>query len=191
MASITLSLNRAVIVRTFLRGYWYCRNGAAAEQTSSASVNAHNRAMRRLSSSEMSTGENLNQIGKPTENSRTVRRRNRCNELLAKSDHWITSADKGRTVVFYHPEQPFPYEHTRPLPEVSESDLREGDSVLKIQIRHAAVTDESKMYRPEHYSAMKPMFYDDLKVVKPNFRKKKLEAAGIPSPHEPSPREGV
>ncbi|GAV05416.1 hypothetical protein RvY_15555 [Ramazzottius varieornatus] len=49
-------------------------------------------------------------------------------------DHWVLSADQGRTIVCYHPERPFPYEHSLPVPR-QESLFNEGDSVLKVQLR--------------------------------------------------------
>lgn len=49
-------------------------------------------------------------------------------------DHWVVAADMGRTLVLYHPERPFPYEHSLPMPR-QESFLNEDDSVLKLQYR--------------------------------------------------------
>ncbi|XP_041347510.1 39S ribosomal protein L42, mitochondrial-like [Gigantopelta aegis] len=38
----------------------------------------------------------------------------------------------GSTVVCWHPEPDFPYEHTQPLPR-NQREMAEGDSVLKVQ----------------------------------------------------------
>uniref|UniRef100_T1KFJ6 Large ribosomal subunit protein mL42 n=1 Tax=Tetranychus urticae TaxID=32264 RepID=T1KFJ6_TETUR len=46
----------------------------------------------------------------------------------------ISLTDDGRTIVMYHPEPSFPYEHTKPLP-VEEPKLKEEDSVLRVDLR--------------------------------------------------------
>ncbi|XP_064488044.1 large ribosomal subunit protein mL42-like [Ornithodoros turicata] len=47
---------------------------------------------------------------------------------------YTVMTDDGSTIVCWHPEREFPYEHTKPLP-VIEPRVREGDSVLKLQVR--------------------------------------------------------
>ncbi|XP_015786173.1 39S ribosomal protein L42, mitochondrial [Tetranychus urticae] len=51
-----------------------------------------------------------------------------------QSDVQISLTDDGRTIVMYHPEPSFPYEHTKPLP-VEEPKLKEEDSVLRVDLR--------------------------------------------------------
>ncbi|CAN7988384.1 unnamed protein product, partial [Ixodes hexagonus] len=48
--------------------------------------------------------------------------------------HKIVLTDDGSTIVCWHPEEEFPYEHTKPLPKIDPV-LNEGDSALKLQVR--------------------------------------------------------
>ncbi|XP_019870207.1 39S ribosomal protein L42, mitochondrial [Aethina tumida] len=49
----------------------------------------------------------------------------------AASDSRVVLTDDNSTLVIWHPKQDFPYEHTRPLPEIK---LEESTSVLKTQL---------------------------------------------------------
>ncbi|XP_055330002.1 39S ribosomal protein L42, mitochondrial-like [Paramacrobiotus metropolitanus] len=62
-------------------------------------------------------------------------------------DHWVVCADEGRTLVLYHPERPFPYEHSLPIPR-QEALLKEGDSAVKVQFRLDVV--QAEMARNKH-----------------------------------------
>ncbi|XP_053203282.1 39S ribosomal protein L42, mitochondrial-like [Panonychus citri] len=53
---------------------------------------------------------------------------------FSQSEIQISLTDDGQTIVMLHPEQSFPYEHTKPLPKV-ETKLKEEDSVLKLELR--------------------------------------------------------
>lgn len=57
----------------------------------------------------------------------------------------IVLTDDGSTIVCWHPEQEFPYEHTKPLPKVDPK-LNEEDSALKLQVR---LDNISRWYRNE------------------------------------------
>ncbi|XP_067141457.1 large ribosomal subunit protein mL42 [Centruroides vittatus] len=63
---------------------------------------------------------------------------------IGDKDQWIVMTDNGNTIVCWHPEKHHPYEHTLPLPEI-EPELKEGDSLLKIQYR----LEDHHRYRPE------------------------------------------
>ncbi|XP_074600764.1 mitochondrial ribosomal protein L42 [Brevipalpus obovatus] len=45
----------------------------------------------------------------------------------------ISFTDDGQTIVCYHPEPSFPYEHSKPLPKV-ESKFVENESVLRVDL---------------------------------------------------------
>ncbi|CAN8017377.1 unnamed protein product [Ixodes persulcatus] len=59
--------------------------------------------------------------------------------------HMIVLTDDGSTIVCWHPEPEFPYEHTKPLPKV-DPELNEGDSALKLQVR---LDNINRSYRNE------------------------------------------
>lgn len=63
---------------------------------------------------------------------------------LSSSDHWITSADHGRTIVCYHPERDFPYEHSLPMPESTTPLDSSAESALRVQLRADALDDGDK-----------------------------------------------
>jgi len=46
----------------------------------------------------------------------------------------ISVTDDGKTIVCWHPEQQFPYEHSKPMPKMI-SNFVETDSVLKMDLR--------------------------------------------------------
>lgn len=50
----------------------------------------------------------------------------------------------GNTVISWHPEPKFPYEHTRPLPN-RQKEASVGDSVMKVQ----HLREEMTKYRPD------------------------------------------
>lgn len=47
---------------------------------------------------------------------------------------WVVLTDDGSTIVCWHPEQPFPYEHSKPIVR-PDPELKESDSALKVQVR--------------------------------------------------------
>lgn len=54
--------------------------------------------------------------------------------VLKERESWVVLSDDGNTILCWHPEVPFPYEHSKPLPYI-EPELREEDSVLKLKYR--------------------------------------------------------
>uniref|UniRef100_A0A6G4ZZU1 Large ribosomal subunit protein mL42 n=1 Tax=Rhipicephalus microplus TaxID=6941 RepID=A0A6G4ZZU1_RHIMP len=52
----------------------------------------------------------------------------------SQSKERIVLTDDGSTIVCWHPEQEFPYEHTKPLPNIRPK-LDEANSALKLQYR--------------------------------------------------------
>lgn len=56
----------------------------------------------------------------------------------------IVLSTDGGPILCWHPEQPFPYEHTKPLPR-KEPEIRQGDTELKVQY----MLDEKYKYRPD------------------------------------------
>merc|ERR1712004_60706 len=55
----------------------------------------------------------------------------------------IVASEDSSTIVCWHPEPAFPYEHSKPLP-LRREELEQGDSVLKVQY----VEDYENRYRP-------------------------------------------
>ena len=78
--------------------------------------------------------------------------------LVAFRDHWVTAADEGRTLVLFHPERPFPYEHSLPIPR-QESLVNEGDSVLKVQYRLDQVESEAAKDKTDKYDIIEKTIY--------------------------------
>lgn len=93
----------------------------------------------------------------------------------------IVVSKDGATVICYHPEEKFPYEHTKPLPR-KEDEMREGESALKIQL----LDDYNSRYRPNgptNQELMK-MFYTTRHVWDPKPRKRRIKTS------PPRDREG-
>jgi large subunit ribosomal protein L42 len=64
---------------------------------------------------------------------------NKAPKTFEESPIQISVSNDGKTIVCWHPEQSFPYEHTKPLPKL-ETKYKTEDSVLKIQ--HREETDK-------------------------------------------------
>ncbi|XP_064633174.1 large ribosomal subunit protein mL42-like [Lineus longissimus] len=86
----------------------------------------------------------------------------------------ITVSDDGATIMCWHPEQPTPYEHTKPIIR-KESDITEGDSVLKVQLLHQ---DEHR-YEPDgprKFELMNMFFTTKHRWFPPGSKAKKRKA---------------
>ncbi|XP_022238744.1 39S ribosomal protein L42, mitochondrial-like isoform X2 [Limulus polyphemus] len=70
--------------------------------------------------------------------------RHSSSSTLSNVDSWVVLTDDKSTFIGWHPEPEFPYEHTKPLPQLRQ-ELKEGDSVLKIQYR----LEEKNRFRPD------------------------------------------
>ncbi|CAL1292525.1 unnamed protein product [Larinioides sclopetarius] len=95
---------------------------------------------------------------------------------------WVVLTNNGQTICCWHPEEAPPYEHTRPLPEI-EPELREGDSVLKVQYRR----DAKYRFKPDGPTneELAKMTYTTKHRWFPNNEKKYLD------PNPPVDREGI
>ncbi|OQV25941.1 hypothetical protein BV898_00083 [Hypsibius exemplaris] len=68
---------------------------------------------------------------------------------LNSRDHFVRAADEGRTIVCYHPQGDFPYEHSLPVPR-AESLLNGEESLLKAQFRQNWIDEsDSKNKEPD------------------------------------------
>ncbi|GIY78899.1 39S ribosomal protein L42, mitochondrial [Caerostris darwini] len=95
---------------------------------------------------------------------------------------WVVLTNNGQTICCWHPEEAPPYEHTRPLPEI-EPELKEGDSVLKLQYRRDALN----RFQPDGPTnkELSKMTYTTKHRWFPNNEKKYLD------PNPPVDREGI
>lgn len=101
-------------------------------------------------------------------------------------DHWVLSADQGRTIVCYHPERPFPFEHTLPVPR-QESMFNEGDSVLKVQLRKDW-HESSQPYNKEGIKRkMSKLFHMEPRYFRPRHHTARLERYKV----YPVERDGI
>ncbi|XP_076334264.1 mitochondrial ribosomal protein L42 isoform X4 [Tachypleus tridentatus] len=70
--------------------------------------------------------------------------RHSSSSVLSNVDSWVVLTDDKSTFIGWHPEREFPYEYTRPLPQLKQ-ELKEGDSVLKIQYQ----LEEKNRFQPD------------------------------------------
>lgn len=64
-----------------------------------------------------------------------------CNKSTTAKQERIVVTDDGSTIVCWHPEQPFPYECSKPIPETTQ----ETNSVLKVQ----SLSDIYDVFKPK------------------------------------------
>ncbi|XP_077540256.1 mitochondrial ribosomal protein L42 [Haemaphysalis longicornis] len=102
--------------------------------------------------------------------------------LKSRSQQRIVLTDDGSTIVCWHPEEEFPYEHTKPLPNIRPR-LDEANSALKLQYRLENIEKHYRNDRLEIEDLVK-MTYTTKHRWYPN-NKKKYE---LPRPVE---REGL
>ncbi|GFR13619.1 39S ribosomal protein L42, mitochondrial [Trichonephila clavata] len=95
---------------------------------------------------------------------------------------WVVLSKDSQTICCWHPEEAPPYEHTKPLPEI-EPELREGDSVLKLQYRR----DAKYRFQPDGPTIpeLAKLTYTTKHRWYPNNEKKYLD------PNPPVDREGI
>jgi len=103
------------------------------------------------------------------------------NSRMASNEPKITVTNDGMTIVCWHSEEAFPYEHSRPIPQQNDI-LKEDESVLKIQHR----IDGQNMFSGDGPNV------EELQIMtftpKTNWTRKKLKRV-IPQPTHP--RKGV
>ncbi|KAK2155255.1 hypothetical protein NP493_2091g00021 [Ridgeia piscesae] len=103
-------------------------------------------------------------------------------EKLPKTPMVVLSADQS-TIICWHPEPQFPYEHTKPLPR-RKNELEEGDSVLKVQYLSDTSVLSKKVDGPTDQELMK-MFSTSKYEWKYTPRKR------FAKPNPPKDREGL
>uniref|UniRef100_A0A023FN39 Large ribosomal subunit protein mL42 n=1 Tax=Amblyomma cajennense TaxID=34607 RepID=A0A023FN39_AMBCJ len=103
--------------------------------------------------------------------------------LKSQSKQRIVLTDDGSTIVMWHPEEEFPYEHTKPLPQIR-ARLDEANSALKLQHRLEQIEPYYRNERLE-IEALTKMTYTTKHRWYPN-NKKKYE-----DPNPPIDREGL
>ncbi|XP_037578759.1 39S ribosomal protein L42, mitochondrial-like [Dermacentor silvarum] len=101
----------------------------------------------------------------------------------SQSKQKIVLTDDGSTIVCWHPEEEFPYEHTQPLPNIR-SKLNEESSALKLQYRLENIETHYRNERLE-IEALTKMTYTTKHRWYPNNNKKYKD------PNPPVDREGL
>ncbi|XP_037519104.1 39S ribosomal protein L42, mitochondrial [Rhipicephalus sanguineus] len=101
----------------------------------------------------------------------------------SQSKERIVLTDDGSTIVCWHPQEEFPYEHTKPLPHIRPK-LDEANSALKLQYR---LEEAETIYRNDRLEieALTKMTYTSKHRWYPNNKKKYLD------PNPPIEREGL
>ncbi|XP_027198458.1 mitochondrial ribosomal protein L42 [Dermatophagoides pteronyssinus] len=99
-------------------------------------------------------------------------------------DPRITVTDDGKTIVCWHPEQPFPYEHSLPF-VVDQSTQRLNSSALKIEILEKGENIYHKM-------PINRLEMEELRAItftnKHNWRRRRFDGLQMRPAH---PRKGV
>jgi hypothetical protein len=72
----------------------------------------------------------------------------------------VTSADQGRTIVCYHPERAFPYEHSLPVPR-EEALSNDDESLLKVQFRQDWIDETAKKNKELDFNQLAKIFHQD------------------------------
>lgn len=103
--------------------------------------------------------------------------------LKSQSKQRVVVTDDGSTIVMWHPEEEFPYEHTKPLPNIR-SRLDEADSALKLQHRLENIVPHYRNERLE-IEALTKLTYTTKHRWYPNTNKK------YKNPNPPIDREGL
>uniref|UniRef100_A0A023GA26 Large ribosomal subunit protein mL42 n=1 Tax=Amblyomma triste TaxID=251400 RepID=A0A023GA26_AMBTT len=103
--------------------------------------------------------------------------------LKSQSKQRIVVTDDGSTIVMWHPEEEFPYEHTKPLPNIRPK-LNEANSALKLQHRLENIELHFRNERLE-IEELQKMTYTTKHRWYPNNNKKYKD------PNPPVDREGL
>ncbi|KAI1291889.1 39S ribosomal protein L42, mitochondrial [Halotydeus destructor] len=99
----------------------------------------------------------------------------------------ISVTDDGKTIVCWHPEKKFPYEHSKPLP-VMESKFIEEESVLKL--KHLEETDDILHKKDYSEEELMQLTYTP-RTTWQFFNNNRKRKAHIRTPNPPIDRVGL
>lgn len=101
----------------------------------------------------------------------------------ASQDHTVVAGNG--VIVAYHPDHPFPYEHTRPIH--AEESLSKN-SPLNESLHEKSGVDHFKSKKSLHVGDYQNMFYADKKTFGLKYRIKRIDSTVQPTP---TPRRGL